>query len=407
VRISKSRFISPGDNFHFGVFAVSLSIVVFAYSRLFGSVAILVFYAVWLPLILLDYRSALGNYARFLWIIAFSSFAALSVIWSAASGVTIRASTQYLTTIACALIASRTIDARTALSGSSTGVAVVLLCSLAFGTSHYDTLDGSYTFVGLFSSKNQLGFFASLGVYMAFASLLIFRLSMAWRCTQVFLGALSVYCLIASSSATSIGATAATLGITGALAVVLRLAPHNRRSIFPIGLVVGLVIAVVALNYGAIELVLQAFGKNSTLTGRTYLWQEGLRAAEDAPLVGIGYQAYWVQGFAEAERLWDEFYVTSRTGFHFHNTYVEVLVELGYIGLVLMSGLIAAVLIGNLKQILMEARGVQAHFMFGIAILLVIRSFFEVDFIQPYTIGSFLLYYSAGVLAIRQRALYQ
>jgi exopolysaccharide production protein ExoQ len=63
---------------------------------------------------------------------------------------------------------------------------------------------------------------------------------------------------------------------------------------------------------------------------------------------------------------------------------------------------IGAVLFGNLKRILVEARSVQAHFMFGIAILLLIRSFFEVDFIQPYTIGSFLLYYSAGLLAIRQ-----
>jgi exopolysaccharide production protein ExoQ len=402
VRISQSRFIVPGDNFHYGVFAVSVSIFVFAYSRLFGSVAILAFYGVWLPLILLDYRTVLGNYTRFIWIIAFAMFAALSFIWSAASGVTMRASAQYVTTIICALIASRIIDARTALCGASSGVGLVLLYSLALGTSHYDTLDGSFTFVGLFASKNQLGFFASLGVYTAFASLLVFRLGSMWRCAQVILGMIALYCLVASSSATSIGATFATAGITGVLAVILKLSPNNRRSIFIIGLVAAIVAIIVAINYGAVELILQAFGKNTTLTGRTYLWQEGLRFSEDAPLIGIGYQAYWVQGFSEAERLWDEFYVTSRGGFHFHNTYVEVLVELGYVGLVLISVPISAVLFGNLKRILVEARSVQAHFMFGIAILLLIRSFFEVDFIQPYTIGSFLLYYSAGLLAIRQ-----
>ena len=43
------------------------------------------------------------------------------------------------------------------------GVCLVVLFSLAFGGYHYDPLDGSYSFVGAFSSKNQLGLFSSLG----------------------------------------------------------------------------------------------------------------------------------------------------------------------------------------------------------------------------------------------------
>ncbi len=100
--------------------------------------------------------------------------------------------------------------------------------------------------------------------------------------------------------------------------------------------------------------------------------------------------------------MWDEFYIDGRSGFHFHNTYIEVLVELGYSGLVLISLLIGAVILGNLRLLLIESYTPQAHLMFGVAVLLLIRSFFEIDFIQPYTIGSFLLYYSAGQLAIPQ-----
>ena len=33
----------------------------------------------------------------------------------------------------------------------------------------------------------------------------------------------------------------------------------------------------------------------------------------------------------------EEFYITARTGFHFHNTYIEVLVELGFVGLALIA----------------------------------------------------------------------
>ena len=37
--------------------------------------------------------------------------------------------------------------------------------------------------------------------------------------------------------------------------------------------------------------------------------------------------------------------------------------------------------------------------MFGIAVMLLVRSFVEVDVIHPYVVGSFLLYYAAGLLA--------
>ena len=36
--------------------------------------------------------------------------------------------------------------------------------------------------------------------------------------------------------------------------------------------------------------------------------------------------------------------------------------------------------------------------------MLLVRSFFEVDVMNPYMLGSFLLYYSAGLLVSRQHA---
>ncbi|MBB2971364.1 O-antigen ligase [Mesorhizobium sp. RMAD-H1] len=403
MRIAKSILVRPGENSWYGTFAVTVSVFVFAYSARFGQVSILLFYAVWLPLVLVDYRYVIGNYARFYWILAFALFACLSFTWSAAPAVTLRASIQYMTTIVCALIASRTIDTRTFASGISLGVGLVLLYSLAFGQYHYDALDGSYSFVGAFSSKNQLGFFASLGLYFVFASFFVLRTSLLWRCIALPLGVLSGYCMVASSSATSIIATLATFMVVVTVGLVLKFSPRNRRAFFIIGLVIAIAIAIVALNAGVVGMILGAFGKDTTLTGRTYLWDQGLRAAHEAPILGVGYYAYWVQGFSEAERLWDEFYIASRGGFHFHNTYIEVLVELGYVGLVLISLIMLRVLFGYLRRLLTESYTPQAHLMFGIAILLLIRSFFEIDFMTPYTIGAFLLYYSAGQLAIPQR----
>ena len=38
--------------------------------------------------------------------------------------------------------------------------------------------------------------------------------------------------------------------------------------------------------------------------------------------------------------------------------------------------------------------------MLGIAVMLLIRSFVEIDVLHPYVVGSFLLYYAAGLLAV-------
>ena len=402
MRIAKSLLVSPGQNFWFGIAAVSISIFVFAYSARFGQVSILAYYGLWLPLVLVNYRPVLGNYAKYWWILGFGLLACLSIFWSAAPGVTARASVQYFSHIVCALIVARTIDVRTLTLGALVGIMLVVVYSLLFGVYHYDPIDGSYSFVGAFSSKNQLGFYGSLGVYFAFAALFILHMRGQWRLLALCVGGLSGYALFASQSATSIIATAVTLAASAGIAFVLMLAPRSRKMLFLVGLILLMLVVAGALNGGVIDLVLGAFGKDSTLTGRTYLWSEGLRAVGEAPFVGVGYQAYWVQGFSEAERLWEEFYIPTRSGFHFHNTFIEALVELGYVGLVLLVMTMVGVIGGHLKRLLTEQRNEESFLLLGIVLMLAVRAFFEVDVMHPYAIGSFLLYYSAGLLATKQ-----
>ncbi len=402
MKIAKSLLVSPGQNFWFGIAALTISIFVFAYSARFGQISILAYYGLWLPLVLVNYRQVLGNYAKYWWIIGFGLFACLSIFWSDAPGVTARASVQYLSHVVCALIVARTIDIRTLTLGSLAGIFLVVIYSLLFGVYHYDPIDGTYSFVGAFSSKNQLGFYGSLGVYFAFAALFILHIRGLWRLMALTVGVISCYALFASQSATSIIATAITLAASACIALVLMLAPQSRKMLFLIAVLMLAVCIAGALNAGAIDFVLGAFGKDATLTGRTYLWSEGMRAVEGAPFVGVGYQAYWVQGFSEAERLWEEFYIPTRAGFHFHNTYIEALVELGYVGLVLIAVTIVGVVGGHLKRLLTERRSDESFLLLGVVLMLTIRSFFEVDVMHPYAIGSFLLYYCAGLLATKQ-----
>lgn len=404
MRIAKARLIGPDDNAAYAAFAIAASFFVFAYSFRFGQAAILAYYALWLPLVAIDYRRVLGNYARYAWIFAFALFACLSVFWSQAPGTTVRAGMQYLSHVVCALIAMRVVDTCTLVRGGLIGTGLVLLYSMAFGVYHLDPLDGTYSFVGAFASKNQLGFYASLAVLFAFAALFLGVERGLWKFAAIGGVLVALYCLKASQSATSVLTTVAIAGLCLALRTLERLAPRHRKMLFLVLSVLAVLIVLAGAYGGGYEMVLGAFGKDATLTGRTYLWQQGIETAGEAPLVGIGYQAFWVQGFALAEKLWADFFISTRSGFHFHNTFIAATVETGLIGCLLLTTVLVVTLGGHLGRLLSAARDEEALVLFTVAALLAVRTFVEIDILNPYHVGSFLLYFAAGKLADGRRS---
>lgn len=403
MRIAKSIFVRPGSNATYGAVAIALSFFVFAYSSRFGQPSILLYYALWFPLVMMDYRNVLGSYNRQLWLFAFGVFTCLSIFWSVVPSTTARAAIQYMTHIFCALVAMRTLDIRTLTRGAIAGTAIVLIYSILFGYYAYDPIDGSYSFVGAFDSKNQLGFYASLGIYFAFAAVFVLGERRIWMLGAGFAGLLSAYCLHASASATSVLTTGLVVALCISLRVILYLSPKQRKRLFVTAAVSGVILAVAGVYLGAVDLILGAFGKDSTLTGRTYLWQQGIAAAQQNPFFGVGYQAYWVQGFSEPERLWDEFFIASRAGFHFHNTYIETAVETGLIGVFLLASILLTAFIGHISRFLSDIRNDESYILLGVATLLLIRSFVEIDILNPYHVGSFLFYFTAGKLSMRAR----
>ncbi|KAA0691419.1 O-antigen ligase family protein [Neorhizobium sp. P12A] len=401
MRIAKSIIVEPSQNLAYGVVALALSFFVFAYSSWFGQPSILLYYALWFPLILIDYRNVLGNYRKYGWIFAFGIFTCLTIFWSAAPPVTARAAIQYMTHIICALIAMRVLDIRSMTLGGVAGVGLVLIYSLLFGYYSYDALDGTFSFVGAFDSKNQLGLYASLGIFFCFAAIFILgERRMLWLGGCGIVGLMSAYCLMACQSATSVITTAAVLALLTGMRVILFLSPQQRKLLFTAGATALVILAVAGVYLGAVDAILGVFGKDSTLTGRTYLWQQGIEAASRSPFIGIGYQAFWVQGFSEPERLWEEFFITSRAGFHFHNTYIETTVETGLIGVTLLALVLIVALFGHLKRLLSDMRNNESYILFGISALLLVRSFVEIDILNPYHVGSFLLYFTAGKLTV-------
>jgi exopolysaccharide production protein ExoQ len=151
--------------------------------------------------------------------------------------------------------------------------------------------------------------------------------------------------------------------------------------------------------------VLEGSGKDPTLTGRTDLWATGLSFIAERPLQGLGYRAFWVSGFAPAEELWAMFLVPSGAGFNFHNTYISNAVEIGLIGLLLQILIIygGAIMIGAYAMVRPSA---STAMLLGLQVLMILRSFIEVEVFFEFSIRSILavctfIYAAQGLLALR------
>ena len=64
--------------------------------------------------------------------------------------------------------------------------------------------------------------------------------------------------------------------------------------------------------------------------------------------------------------------------------------------------LLIVTIAGHLRRFLTGEGSAEAALLLGIGILLAMRSFFEIDIMNPYHIGSFLLYFAAGRLTVRR-----
>ncbi len=211
-----------------------------------------------------------------------------------------------------------------------------VLYSLVFG--HLIAMGASDTaFSGIGSGKNQFGHTAAMEVILSCAML-------AWSGTRFgrlmisvgLLGLLAGFTALLASRATgALISTSLALSTFAALIAYRRLATPFRVAI----IVALLGAAVVYLTFGKeieqelFTYVLQRFGKDTTLTGRTELWDIADRLIAEQPMLGRGYSAFWYYTNPDAMTVWRMMGVQPMTGFTFHNTYRDILIEDGWIGL--------------------------------------------------------------------------
>ena len=92
------------------------------------------------------------------------------------------------------------------------------------------------------------------------------------------------------------------------------------------------------VSKNADQKILRSFNKDRTLTGRTILWAKADAWIEKSPAIGHGYRAFWASESSDSIGLLHANKVADWRGFQLHNTFKEIRVDTGWIGLILFLG---------------------------------------------------------------------
>lgn len=371
-----------------GVAFVALTTVIMAYSALISVVPILVLYGLWFSQIIFHKPFVLRPGRDMVLPALFAFYNLFTIFWSDHPRGTLIIGLEFVSMIMCIVIIARIVALETMVKGVAIGTFLVL--AALFHT-------GQFSFDGLFGSKNMVGLYAEIAIFIGVV--LLFHLRRKFWELMMFAVpplALGLVCLALSHSASSLASLLIVLAVCAA-AVVMGVFPRGLRPVF-FG-VAGLGVATIVVFLAAYHIdlqaeILHALGKNPTLTGRTVLWAEGLRIGMDAPLLGHGYAAFWVTGQPDAERLAAMFGIPGAGRFHFHSMFVQAFVDLGLIGLFLLSLMVFGSAVLAVMNIIRDGVRLETMFMLGIAAMFLIRAFVEVDFNGPFGIGVFLFYWA-------------
>lgn len=310
-----------------------------------------------------------------LWLLLF--YVGLSVLWSPDQWVSFKRYTLLLF-VAVIAIAGLTGRSGVARSLSSAGpfafsmmAAAALLYTVALPTEAYDEINIGWR--GFTATKNNLGQIMVLcAAFWAFG----FEkapLTARWLIYSAVLASLVMLAFTRSGGAIVAFTTSCSLVIAGRL--VRRAAGSSWIIVIGGALCIG--IFAIFLAYiilgpphweAAFEAFLAVFGKDTTMTGRSYLWQLMMNEFHKHMWLGQGYGSFWTGREGEAG------YIAVLVGWGYpgqaHNGYIDVLNETGLVGagLLVLALVSHAVNLFRLRRRTPEAAAI--HFVLFVTILL-------------------------------------
>lgn len=236
---------------------------------------------------------------------------------------------------------------------------------------------GGESWIGISYTKNNLGQVAGLAV-LFYSWRMLFRRPVHRVMLNVMMLFVSVYLLVGARSATALA-----MSLIGIMILLVLRHRHisNARTLAIAacftGAIVLLMVALVrwvAAN-PILVLAVQLLGRDTTFTGRTDLWQDLSRYWSARPALGYGFGGFWVGDLGHD--LWTKYLWNPNQA---HNGYLDILLQIGLVGLVLVGWLIVMSYKGSISALYMRKRTAVLAFVFLTTIL--INNMFESSLIR-------------------------
>lgn len=344
-----------------------------------------------LALLAVIHRDAILHSVPKVWVfLLFPALAVATAIWSDEPAISFRYGLQFFITCAAGWVVAASLSANRFVAALY--VANVIIVVLCLVTPRYGMSMEGPVLIGVTGSKNQMAFVAQLAI--ATATAMIFdRSQHRWLRMSAFLaGPIALWLLIQARSATGILTAIGATGVFVGLLAMRPLKPPLRVGLILAGIMVimPIIAAKDVIIDQATHISSTVFKKDATLTGRTYLWAQADRLISQRPVVGHGYRAVWLGESVETTGLLRWAGLSNGKGFNFHNTYKEVTVDTGFLGLAVFTFTFG--LIGFLSFSRFLADGtIAAAFFFSTFLTYAAKSFTEL-IIGPFTVPTLLLF---------------
>ena len=288
-------------------------------------------------------------------VVLFLSFCLISLLWADYPLVGFKRWIRAVGDVAMVCIILTEVNPDAAFKRVMLWMGAFLLPTSILFTRFFPSLGRSYTYAGVpmwtgvATDKNALGALCMIvGVAMLSIGLTSYlepgswsRKRRIWITGLLFAMALYLLAMIDSKTALACFVMASSL-------VLLRCLPWAFREQI---LVTALMMAMIGVSYGVLFLgvgssALSEMGRDTTLTGRTEVWEIVIPMAENE-WIGAGYESFWI-----GERLERIIQKVGAGLNQAHNGYIEIYLNIGWVGLAFL----AFVILGGYRNIMRNLR---------------------------------------------------
>src|SRR6266851_4387898 len=304
-------------------------------------------------------------------LLAYLAFAGASVLWSFNPGVSFTRFAQQamiVTSIVLpAMLAAPTADMARGLFLYCFAPAAIL--NIFFVINNSPSVVAAFGgYPGYFPGKNYLGEFSAIPFLLALHETLYSGLR---RAAGIVIIAIAILLLFLSDSKTAF-ALALIVPLLAALTLLVRKITRISPAMILLCIPLSYLLLSSVSNLSIERISYMLYG-DSSLTGRTVIWDFANYEIARRPLLGWGYQSFWLAG-SEAPSIVDAPGWVKRMP-DGHNGYVDTKLELGYVGLALLLVFIIATLHGVGR--VADRHPARAWLVLSLALFVIVYNFLE------------------------------